>query len=949
MYFPRIAAFSALLLGVVSKELKIPQIDSVVDKTLKLLDNYVHYEGNYSDIATVSKRQAAPYWYEEIAHQGISPYGPSGYAVYRNVKDYGAKGGLLFHSSQQNDRNANVGTGDGVTDDTAAINAAVSDGGRCGRGCPSSTKTPGSIYFPSGTYLISSSIIDQYYTNLIGNPNNPPVLKATRDFSGFGLIDGNTYYGADLNWPSTVIFWRQVRNFVIDMTNVPPESAATGMHWPTAQATSIQNVEFRMSTAPGTQHVGLFVESGSAGIVADLTFNGGKIGAHVGTQQFTMRNMVFNNCATAIVQIWNWGWLYQGISINNCQVGIDISNGGTSSAAVGSVVVLDSSISNTPVGIKTTYDTTTVPVTANSLILENVDLNNVPTAIQFAGGATVLKGSLGTTTIAAWGEGHEYTPTGPKRFQGPITPNNRPASLLKDGKYYARSKPQYGNVPASSFASVRSAGATGNGVTDDTNALQSIINSATSAGRIVYFDAGTYVVTRTIDIPPGAKLVGEGYPIILSSGSFFNDMSNPKPVVRVGAPGATGYVEWSDMIVSTRGTQAGAILIEWNLATTGTPSGMWDVHTRIGGFAGSDLLLGDCPTTPGSTNINTNCIACYMAMHVTPSGSGLYMENVWFWTADHDMEDQGGRQETIFAGRGLFIESTEGNIWLVGTSSEHFTLYQYQFANTKNIFAGFIQTETPYYQPNPPAPAPFAVNPAINDPNYDASCAGQSGVCKDSWALRIVDSHDILIYGAGFYSFFNDNLGTCSVPGNDDCQNNIFSLEGALSNVNVYTLSTIGTTNMITQNGVTQAVRGDNLGNFQDTIALFQLAKDSGPDPPVPTTTRSSTTMVTRTGTQSPTAAPTGWAYKGCYIDNVTGRALRIGAAVPGGSGKMTVEACTTTCRAGDYVLAGLEYAGECSSLRKYAGEWRSPCTRRERSMQHEVQWQPGADLWWSE
>lgn len=403
---------------------------------------------------------------------------------------------------------------------------------------------------------------------------------------------------------------------------------------------------------------------GSAGIVADLTFNGGKIGAHVGTQQFTMRNLVFNNCVTAISQIWNWGWLYQGIRINNCQVGIDISNGGTAAAAVGSVVLLDSSITNTPVGIKTTYDTTTVPVTANSLVLENVVLNNVPTAIQFAGGATVLQGTTGTTTIAAWGEGHEYTPAGPKRFQGPITPNNRPASLLKDGKYYARSKPQYDNLPVSSFASVRSAGATGNGVTDDTNALQSIINSATSAGRIVYFDAGTYVVTRTIDIPPGAKIVGEGYPIILSSGSFFNDMSNPKPVVRVGTPGATGQVEWSDMIVSTRGKQAGATLIEWNLATTGTPSGMWDVHTRIGGFAGSDLLLGDCPTTPGSTNINTNCIGAYMAMHVTRSASGLYMENVWFWTADHDMEDSGARQETIFAGRGLLIESSVGNIWL---------------------------------------------------------------------------------------------------------------------------------------------------------------------------------------------------------------------------------------------------------------------------------------------
>lgn len=33
--------------------------------------------------------------------------------------------------------------------------------------------------------------------------------------------------------------------------------------------------------------------------------------------------------------------------------------------------------------------------------------------------------------------------------------------------------------------------------------------------------------------------------------------------------------------------------------------------------------------------------------------------------------------------------------------------------------------------------------------------------------------------------------------------------------------------------------------------------------------------------------------------------------AIPGESGEMTVETCTTGYRAGDYVLAGLEYAGE--------------------------------------
>ena len=61
------------------------------------------------------------------------------------------------------------GSGDGITDDTAAIQRAMVDGGRCGANCGGSTIHPATLYFPSGTYIISSSIIMYYNTEMLGN------------------------------------------------------------------------------------------------------------------------------------------------------------------------------------------------------------------------------------------------------------------------------------------------------------------------------------------------------------------------------------------------------------------------------------------------------------------------------------------------------------------------------------------------------------------------------------------------------------------------------------------------------------------------------------------------------------------------------------------------------------------------------------------------------------
>jgi hypothetical protein len=57
-------------------------------------------------------------------------------------------------------------------------------------------------------------------------------------------------------------------------------------------------------------------------------------------------------------------------------------------------------------------------------------------------------------------------------------------------------------------------------------------------------------------------------------------------------------------------------------------------------------------------------------------------------------DDATERQIDVYSGRGILSQSTNGPVWLIGTGAEHHVLYQYNIANSKNVYAGLIQTET---------------------------------------------------------------------------------------------------------------------------------------------------------------------------------------------------------------------------------------------------------------
>jgi glucan 1,3-beta-glucosidase len=81
---------------------------------------------------------------------------------------------------------------------------------------------------------------------------------------------------------------------------------------------------------------------------------------------------------------------------------------------------------------------------------------------------------------------------------------------------------------------------------------------------------------------------------------------------------------------------------------------------------------------------------------------------------------------------------------MIGGGSEHNVLVQYNFSGASNHFLGVLQTESPYYQPSPVAPAPFSINSAYKDPTFFSNPG-------NAWALFIQNSTNLLLYGGGFY------------------------------------------------------------------------------------------------------------------------------------------------------------------------------------------------------
>ncbi|KAJ5116852.1 Pectin lyase fold/virulence factor [Penicillium angulare] len=730
------------------------------------------------------------YWLDAQDHKaggsGYAPYagGTKVYPVYRNVIDYGVKN-------------------DGSGDQTANLQQAIDDDGNGGsRKGKGTTRYPAEVFLPGGTYVLGSTLTLTVGTIIVGDPSDPPVIKASASFQGQFLIMGYDKHNGN---PETS-FLMLVKNVILDTTSVPKDNKITALQWGVAQGSGLTNVQIHMPTN-SRGHTGIDIVAGSTIAVTDVRIVGGATGIINSNQQVNFKNVHFVACGTAFDAKGGWTVLLQDAYFESCGTGINMTSNG-----LGSMVLLDSTVTNSGPVVRF-HDSSHDTGNQNSqvLIQNLVHDGSNPIAVDDEG-KTKLEAMAHVDTWL-WGtlvEG-EYE-------QGATHSTTRPNALLVGDKFFTKAQPTYMEFGAADVVNVKTVSGhpvKGDGSTDDTKSLNAILKENAENCKISFFPYGVYRVSDTVFVPVGTRIVGEAWSVISGYGDAFKDEKNPKAVVKVGNPGDVGLIEIQDMRFSVGEVLPGAKIVEVNAAGSQPGDvGMWNTVVMVGGTAETSISNVCTSQDP------KDCMAAFMVMHLTESSSA-YIENFWGWTADHNL-DSTSLLTIVSTGRGILVEATKGT-WLTGTGSEHHWLYNYNFHKAANLFAGLLQTETPYMQGSGEyenAPAPWSADPKFGDPDF-TWCAPTDQKCRSAIATNVDGGSNIALYNSAAWAFFDGYWnGLYNEPCNGKCQANMMRVANAPQNLVWYSISTRMTEVMVLD-GKSNPTEANHPGGWEGIIQAY--------------------------------------------------------------------------------------------------------------------------------
>lgn len=125
------------------------------------------------------------------------------------------------------------------------------------------------------------------------------------------------------------------------------------------------------------------------------------------------------------------------------------------------------------------------------------------------------------------------------------------------------------------------------------------------------------------------------------------------------------------------------------------------------------------------------------------------------------------------------------------------------------------------------------------------------------------------------------------------CKGNATEYCGGSNRLNVYQFGIVTTTTPVVSS-TSSSISSSSSSTATTTTGSSTTSKSS----------TSSSTSSSATG--GATGLPSGWTYRGCYVDNANGG--RILQNVQPASSTMTVDKCVTACINAGYQVSGLEY-----------------------------------------
>ena len=593
-----------------------------------------------------------------------------------------------------------AGRGDGVADDTAALQSAID---RAGEG------SGGIVFLPSGRYRISRSILVWPGVRIFGTGPSRPILVLGDHTPGFqrGLANMVVFTGAKRGLiphvpfpPPTVVpfdpkvFDANSSTFYSAISNVDVEigagnPAAAAIRFRVAQHAFLSHMDFRL----GSGFAGIY-QAGN--LIRDVHFHGGRYGIVTEKTspawQFTVVDSSFDGQRAAAIREHEVGLTLVNVAIRNVPVGIDIDRG------------YDDQLWGKDVRFEHVKQAAIIISNENAVYtqigFENALAADTPVFARFRDSGKKIDGKGRFYRVTAFSHGLALPSVGQ---MGRTVTTAELASL--DALPAERAPAIRALPPVSEWTNAHALGAAGDGKTDDTAALQRAIDSH----RVVYLPSGFYKVTDTLHLKPNTVLIAlhptQTEIFLPDQTPSYQGVAPTKPLIQ-SAEGGDAIISGVGLYTGDINPRATALL--W---MAGADSLVDDIKFQLA--LGKDFPGGATSTPFGAAQTATPAPSEFFNTKPSPRWDGQY-PSLWV-TKGGGGTFIGCWSPNTFAGAGFYISDTTTPGHAYEMSVEHHVRHEIVLERVANWELLAPQTEEEYRE---------------------------SG---NAVSLEIRDSHDILI------------------------------------------------------------------------------------------------------------------------------------------------------------------------------------------------------------